>query len=278
MRDDLKPAFVALQGRLAEFERRVAETKRAINQLCDAADMPPLYTNVDTESRPTVASLRADQFYGKVLTTAAREYLEMRQAANLGPASPREIYEALIQGGFKFDTTVEINAINGLRQVMRKNSSIFHRLPQGTYGLLAWYPNAKATRPDEEEDAESRSATTRTAKPRAAKAPKGRTAKPEKSARPRKQAKPESAGQIADFVMEAINEGSGWTLERLKERAVANSIEAPEKGSFGRMLHGALLNLSKRGLIEKGEDGTWRKAGQKEAGAGANAEPTPAAA
>ena len=26
---------------------------------------------------------------------------------------------------------------------MRKNSSIFHRLPNGQYGLTAWYPNMK---------------------------------------------------------------------------------------------------------------------------------------
>ena len=151
MRDEFKPAIDALRADLADLEHRIAETKTMINRLCELSGAPPMYPDVSVQSSKLVTGLRSDQFYGKVLTTAAREYLEIRKASNLGPASPREIYESLVAGGFKFDTKIETNAITGLRQVLRKNSSIFHRLPHGQYGLLAWYPNAKAFKADDEE-------------------------------------------------------------------------------------------------------------------------------
>ncbi len=50
-------------------------------------------------------------------------------------------------GGYKFETASEENAKTGVRNALRTSSSIFHRLPNGHYGLLSWYPSAKA--PDE---------------------------------------------------------------------------------------------------------------------------------
>jgi hypothetical protein len=92
MKDEFQPAIAALQSDLQEIEKKAAETKRAINRLCELAGAPPMYSVTDMESsRPGVTTLRNDQFYGKVMNTAAREYLEMRKAANLGPATPREI-------------------------------------------------------------------------------------------------------------------------------------------------------------------------------------------
>ncbi len=43
------------------------------------------------------------------------------------------------------DTAIEV-----LRQRIR--SKVFHRLPEGDYGLLVWYPNAKPPKGDEEEE------------------------------------------------------------------------------------------------------------------------------
>jgi hypothetical protein len=118
--------------------------------------MDELYPHLDTEAGPgTVGNIKADTFYGKTIGQAAREYLEMRKASGLGPATPREIYESLMQGGFQFETKVETNALVSLRNTMRKSSRIFHRLPNGQYGLLTWYPNAKAQRPSDDDDDES---------------------------------------------------------------------------------------------------------------------------
>ena len=151
MREEFKPAIDALVTDLREQERRVATTKQMINRLCELADAPAMFGDVSLQDRPAVTGIRSDHFYGKVQTTAAREYLELRHAANQGPAPPREIFDALVAGGFKFDTKNELNAITGLRATLRKNSSIFHKLPNGDYGLLSWYPTAKAPiHPDDE--------------------------------------------------------------------------------------------------------------------------------
>jgi hypothetical protein len=92
----------------------------------------------------------------------------MRKSAGLGPATPREIYDALIQGGYQFETKNEQVALVSLRSNLRKNSRMFHKLPNGQYGLLSWYPNAKPAKPtandqDEEDDDEKAAASTKPA-------------------------------------------------------------------------------------------------------------------
>ena len=162
------PAIAALQAELAELDRKSRELKGTINVLCKHGGQPELYANLATETgAATVAGIKADTFYGKTIATAAREYLEMRKATNLGPATPREIYEALIEGGYQFEAKSKDIAMVGLRSNLRKNSKTFHRLPNGQYGLLSWYPNAKAAKPSAaangEDDADSGEAETKPA-------------------------------------------------------------------------------------------------------------------
>jgi hypothetical protein len=146
VKEQLEPAIAALQQQLTEQERKVIETKTLINRLCEAASMPPAYADVGAISGPSITAIRGDTFYGKVLTTAAREYLTMRKAANLGPTSVRDIYENLKKGGYPFETEDDNNAMTGIRQVLRKNSGIFHRLPNGEWGLTGWYERIKESR------------------------------------------------------------------------------------------------------------------------------------
>lgn len=141
MRDEFLPAINALEQDLKEATRKVLEIKRAINTLSEHAGGQPRYPDVDGDDQTASAVMRRDAFYGKRLMTAMREYLEMRRP--LGPATPREIYEALREGGYSFGGQ-ERNAISAVRAALRKNSTTFHRLPGGNaYGLLAWYPNAR---------------------------------------------------------------------------------------------------------------------------------------
>lgn len=254
MRDEFKPAIAALQGDLKEIERKAVETKRAINRLCELAGAPPMYVvSDDGGSKPGIATMRNDQFYGKVLTTATREYLEMRNAANLGPATPREIYEALVTGGFKFDTKIENNAIAGLRQVLRKNSSIFHRLPQGVYGLLAWYPNAKAAK--SEDDDEDGAAPTRATKAKPAKQ------KPAK-AKADRSANSEPTG-LGPFIMDIMKDGGDWSVSTLKEKLDGKNLVEPEQ--LGRKIMGTLLSLASQKLVVNAGNKNWRSAGNKTA-------------
>jgi len=171
MNDKLAPAIEVLKDEVAELERQARELKKTVNVLCKRAGAPELYPNVDDE-RPgaTISSIKADTFYGKVIGTAAREFLEMRKAAGLGPATPREIYDAIIQGGYQFDTKNEQVALVSLRSNLRKNSRMFHKLPNGQYGLLSWYPNAKAAKPtasDQDDDEEDDMKAAADAKPAA---------------------------------------------------------------------------------------------------------------
>jgi len=157
MREEFRPAIDLLQKDLAELERKIAETKMTINRLHEAAGDPLPYPEAELSNkkggipRHRSTRIRPDTFYGKPITTAAREYLEMRKSADMGPASPREVFEALKLGGYRFSTKDETNAMIGVRATLRKNSSIFHRLPSGEYGLLSWYPNAKAPKDDSDD-------------------------------------------------------------------------------------------------------------------------------
>jgi hypothetical protein len=252
MREELRPAIAALQSDLQDIEKKAAETKRAINRLCELAGAPPMYALTDTDSsRPNVTTLRNDQFYGKVMNTAAREYLEMRKGANLGPATPREIYEALVTGGFKFDTKIESNAITGLRQILRKNSSIFHRLPHGAYGLLSWYPNAKAVKADDDEDADTAEASARS--------PKAKAAKP-KPAKAKVDNKPaRDSIQLGPFIMDLMKDGKDWDVALLKQE-LGSKVSIPS-GSLGRKVQGTLLSLASQKLIVNAGNRRWRSAG-----------------
>lgn len=178
MNDKLAPAIEVLKEEVAELERQARELKKTVNVLCKRAGAPELYPNVDTEQTggATIASIKADTFYGKVIGTAAREFLEMRKAAGLGPATPREIYDALIQGGYQFETKNEQVALVSLRSNLRKNSRMFHKLPNGQYGLLSWYPNAKAAKPsandqDDDDDDTKAAADTKPAAEQSSEAP-----------------------------------------------------------------------------------------------------------
>jgi len=70
-------------------------------------------------------------------------YLEMRKTQGLGPATPRDIYQALEQGGYVFEARNSEIAMVGMRALLRTQPNVFHRLPQGTWGLTSWYPDAK---------------------------------------------------------------------------------------------------------------------------------------
>jgi len=146
MTDAFAPAIAALQNELRSLEAKIRETKGAINVLCRHAGMAELYQNIEQEiGGAAIATIKADTFYGKTIGTAAREYLDMRKASGLGPATAKDIFDALKKGGLQFDTANDTNAQISLGNTLRKNSRIFHRLPNGQYGLLAWYPNAKAS-------------------------------------------------------------------------------------------------------------------------------------
>ena len=159
MAGDFDPAINRLVDEITKAEAPLQEKKRMVNTLCSYAGRAPMYPDAENTTQ-TVSAILPDQFYGKPLATATREYLEMRRASNLGAATIKEIFENLQAGGFKFETKNEANAMRGLRQSLTKNSVTFHKLPNGTYGLLEWYPSAKPQKDKPADDDEPSAGST----------------------------------------------------------------------------------------------------------------------
>lgn len=149
----LQPAIDALEKDLTELERQGNALLTTINVLRAKAGLPPRpgawAAGPDASTSPEAGrvplAIRSDSFVGKRMGSAAREYLEMRKAAGIdAPATVREIFDSLKEGGFDFRSKDDGNAIIVLRAMLRKSSSMFHKLQNGKYGLRSWYPNLKA--------------------------------------------------------------------------------------------------------------------------------------
>src|ERR1039457_255959 len=134
MTDELAPAIDMLSRKLAEQQKAVTETKRAINMLLKMTGQAPAYSDDEDESSGII---RADQFYGKGLATAAQEYLQMRKQA----CQPEEILCGMLAGGFDFDVIgwKESDRLRALAMSLAKNVAKFHRLKNGSFGLRSWY-------------------------------------------------------------------------------------------------------------------------------------------
>ena len=143
MSNELQGAINVLVSKVEQKTQELVEMKRMINGLCREADQPVLYTDADLAVKGSTAlpTLDSDEFYGKPPTTAAREYLEMRDKA----VSLEEILDALERGGFDFAVQkwAKDARLKNLGISLGKNSAIFHRLPSNTWGLTKWYPNVK---------------------------------------------------------------------------------------------------------------------------------------
>ena len=145
MPSELDPAIAALERRREEALATAAELERTINTLCKEAGYAPRHTEATSTTVSTkVTHISDDTFYGQKHTPAMRTYLEMRKTQNLGPATAREIYDAIKAGGYVFEAKDATTALVGMRALLRTQPNVFHRLPQGTWGLTAWYPDARA--------------------------------------------------------------------------------------------------------------------------------------
>jgi len=150
----LQPAIDALEKDLADLERHANALLTSINVLREKSGLPPrsgAWASASSESgafsdsgAPTLANIHSDTFLGKRMGSAAREYLEMRKASGgNAPATTREMFAALKTGGFVFGAKDDTTAIVVLRAMLRKNTQMFYKLQNGTYGLRSWYPNVK---------------------------------------------------------------------------------------------------------------------------------------
>lgn len=140
MSDRLSAAIEELEVQLQEQQQEVANTKKLINSLLKRMGQEPRYADVSVEQG---GAMRADEYYGKPLATAVQLYLERRRQA----VPAEDILRGLEQGGFNFKP-LQWSANAALRNLvisLVKNSTTFHRLPNQSFGLTAWYdPNTVA--------------------------------------------------------------------------------------------------------------------------------------
>lgn len=140
-----EPVLNRLVRSIEELDDQSATKKRLANELCREFGRPPRYPEVEQPKATSLAALGRDVFYGRPLATVIKEYLELRGPSNrggLGAATVNEIYDALVSGGFKFETKDEANAKRGLRIALAKNTAAFHKVGNA-YGLTDWYPSAR---------------------------------------------------------------------------------------------------------------------------------------
>jgi hypothetical protein len=147
---ELMPAITLIERKVDEAERKVNDLLGALNVLRAEAGMPPRHPSGGGgngagagDGGAVATQIKPDSFFGQKQQTAMRSYLQMRRAQGLGPAKPRDIYDALLAGGYQFEAKDAETALVGMRALLRKRSEIFIKLPNNTYGLLTWCPDAK---------------------------------------------------------------------------------------------------------------------------------------
>jgi hypothetical protein len=152
MSDHILKTLEQAKDELRKHEEAVVNTKRFINQLCTFGGMPPQFNDADLQTTTPGSSLgavtiRRNAFFGRPLATCVREYLEMRKDRPVKEAALPEIIDALNEGGFDLEkiSQNDDDAKRGVAITLAKNPQ-FHRLPNGDWGLLAWYPSIKRTK------------------------------------------------------------------------------------------------------------------------------------
>jgi hypothetical protein len=139
MDEATQSVLAGIQSKIESLLEEVSKLKKTANMVADLAGQGPLYSDVEEESK-AVGPTRADAYYGKPLATAVREYLEFRRQA----VPVEDIQKGLEQGGFDFDAMdwPKGGRLRYLAISISKNTTVFHKLPNGMWGLNSWYPDA----------------------------------------------------------------------------------------------------------------------------------------
>lgn len=155
MSEKLKDAIDTMAEQISAKLAEVAELKRSTNTLCRLAGIDPLYPD-DTLDNSINVKMRPDEYYGQPFATAVRMYLQRRRHA----VSGEEIMRGLEQGNYDFDAAgwKPETRLRAVASSLAKNTAIFHKLPNGLFGLKEWYPAAverkRGKRNDEPEEGE----------------------------------------------------------------------------------------------------------------------------
>ena len=137
MSEEIRAGINGMNAAIAAKLAEVRALKQSVNVMLRQIGEEPEYPDVEGVGGDLSGPVRADQFYGKGLQTAVREYLERGKRA----AGTEEIVKALELGGFDVE---EQGWAKGHRPrilaiALVKNTATFRRLPNGMFGLETWY-------------------------------------------------------------------------------------------------------------------------------------------
>lgn len=139
MSETIHPLVAELQGLIAAIDDEEFDTQPELGAAWDA------YLESD-ETDEAPGPLRAAYDAARMAAIARRDALMQHVVREDLPREWRLIEDGQYYGTF-IGTRDEENAKRGLRVSLTKNSVTFHKLPNGKYGLLDWYPGAKTKRP-----------------------------------------------------------------------------------------------------------------------------------
>jgi hypothetical protein len=147
MSDAFNLAIEEIKKRIAEKESEISPLRITLNELCKLAGLPEEFpglaaSGISGKATKTSLTWKPDQFYGRPLATCVAEYFEARDKMGLErPAMVDQVYEALLQGGFKFEgsTGSEANTKRAIKISLTKNTAQFVKLPDDSFSLKKWY-------------------------------------------------------------------------------------------------------------------------------------------
>ncbi len=145
MSSDYRKAIDALYIDLNKIEAQGSEIKKTINMLSKLVGDDAPFTDLSTDfSLSQSTTLRPDQFFGKSIGTAVKEYFNIFKKAS----TAEEILDSLKKGGFEFaDNWKESNYLKNLAIYLSRNTTDFVYIKNtNSYGLLDFYPEKKKDR------------------------------------------------------------------------------------------------------------------------------------
>ena len=149
MEESLEQAIEVLKQKVEEKAKELNEAKKAVNQFCVCIGETPIYEINGGSVGALTTDLKGHEYYMKPTATVVADILERRGETG-GPATVKEIFEQMKAGGYLFEAKSDENAMRGLRQSITKNSTKFHKLPNGKIGLTKWFPELKTKDAEQE--------------------------------------------------------------------------------------------------------------------------------
>jgi len=141
-------AISEIKQKIAAKEAEITPLRITVNELCKLAGLPEEYSGIEQggvtspEARKGSLAWKPDHFFGRPLATCVVEYFEARKKAGLdGPASIDDVFDALCEGGFKFEGTTgsEANTKRAIKISLTKNTAQFVKVRDDLFGLKKWY-------------------------------------------------------------------------------------------------------------------------------------------